>query len=92
MRTTLIAIALLVTACAHGNSATEEEVSPNEEEGPPGSFDLECRFGISGCERQAASRCHTGYHVIKTYKTGGFAGTPYWYMKAICKPGENTGQ
>jgi hypothetical protein len=89
MKRIALVLALTLAACAHGNSATEEEVSPNEEEGPPGSFDVDCRFGISGCERQAANRCHTGYHVIKKYRAGGFFGTPYWYMKAICAPGEN---
>ena len=95
MRTLLVALVLTLAACAHGEATVDEDgnsLIPSEQEGPPGSFDLDCRFGISGCERQAASRCGTGYRVLSTYRTTGAFGTPYWYMKAICARGENTGQ
>jgi hypothetical protein len=57
----------------------------------PGDFEVECRFGISGCESQASERCgYVGYHALSSYKTQGAFGTPYWYMKAACGPAPTT--
>jgi hypothetical protein len=91
MKRIVFAFVLTLAACAHGNSASEEKGRspvPTEQEGPPGSFDVECRFGISGCENKASEQCgYAGYHVISSYKVSGAFGTPYWYMKAACGPG-----
>lgn len=85
MRRLIVALVLSLAACAHGNSAEGEDW--REQDGPPGSFDVECRFGISGCENKAADRCGpAGYHVLNTTRSGGVAGTQYWYMRAACGP------
>lgn len=87
MRTTLLALALLV-ACGHGAATTDENgnsLIPTEQEGPPGSFDVECRFDVSRCEAKAADRCGAeGHRVLSTYQSSGAFGSSYWYMKAIC--------
>jgi hypothetical protein len=50
---------------------------------PPGVFDVECRFGISGCEAQASERCgYAGFHVFGSYRTQSVLGWPYYYMRA----------
>ena len=59
---------------------------PEQRESDPNSgFQVECRFGISGCESQASEQCgYAGYHVLGSYRTQGAFGTPYFYMKAAC--------
>jgi hypothetical protein len=60
---------------------------PRREPAPPGEFEVECRFGISGCESEASEKCgYPGYHVLGSYRTQGAFGTPYFYMKAACGP------
>jgi hypothetical protein len=51
-------------------------------------FDVGCRFGISGCEAQAADACgNRGFHVISSHRTEEAAsGTPHFDMKAACGP------
>ena len=68
-------------------SAGPAPVPERREPGPDPAFEVECRFGISGCESQASERCgYVGYHVLGSYKTQGAFGTPYYYMKAACGP------
>ena len=52
---------------------------------PPDAFDVECGFGITGCESEASERCgYAGFHVLGSYRTQGAFGIPYYYVKAAC--------
>jgi hypothetical protein len=54
-----------------------------------GTFEVECRFGISACENQAAARCkYAGYRIVSSYRTIGPLG-PYWYAKMACGKDES---
>jgi hypothetical protein len=65
-------------------------VSERRESGPYPVLEVECRFGISGCESQASKQCgYAGYHVLGSYRTQGAFGTPYFYMRAACGPAPN---
>jgi len=67
--------------------------SSEEARGPSRNpeFDVEYRFGISGCESQASEACgYAGYHVISSRRTQGAFGTPYFHMKAACGPASGT--
>lgn len=60
---------------------------PEQPVAPPGEFEVGCRFGISGCEAEAAARCgYAGFHVLGTYRTRSARGWPYFYMRAACGP------
>jgi hypothetical protein len=70
--------------------ASDESASLSERTAlPPGVFDVECRFGISGCEAQASERCgYAGFHVLGSYRTQSALGWPYYYMRAACGPAQ----
>ena len=56
-----------------------------------GTLQVECRFEISGCEREVWERCGpAGYRVLGSYKTQGTFGAPYFYMIAVCGPAAKT--
>ena len=75
---------------AHVPSPAPSPAKDRRESGHGSAFDVECRFGISGCESQASEQCgYAGYHVLGSYQTQGAFGTPYFYMKAACGPAPN---
>ena len=75
-------------------SAPVQPVSSSKEDRAPSlstEFDVECRFGISGCESQASDACgHAGFHIISSRRTQGALGTAHFYMKAACGPASAT--
>jgi TPR repeat protein len=70
-----------------GRPATGRKWDRRERSAEPGTFQVECRFEISACEREVWERCGpAGYRVLGSYQTQGAFGAPYFYMMAACGP------
>ena len=79
-----LSLAVLLLSCGHQEEA--KNPSPGVWE-PPRPFEVECDFGITGCESQASESCgYAGFHVLGSYKTQAALGWPRYRMLAACGP------